>query len=223
MHCVVTAGPTYEPLDEVRRLTNFSTGKLGVSLAGHLTRSGHRVRLFLGEQATWRDPAEAARVDVFTTTEDLKGKLAALAGIEDEVQAVFHVAAVSDFAFGKVWRRQASGELAEVRAGKVSSRLEGLMVELVPAPKIIASLRSWFPRALLVGWKYEMDGGREDVLAKARAQMEENRTDACVVNGRAYGAGFGWLPCSGEGTHVATDLELFEVLARVTAQRSSVD
>ena len=37
MRCIVTAGPTYEPLDEVRRLTNFSTGRLGIELANFLT------------------------------------------------------------------------------------------------------------------------------------------------------------------------------------------
>src|SRR5687768_14363623 len=37
VNCVITAGPTYEPLDEVRRLTNFSTGRLGSELATYLT------------------------------------------------------------------------------------------------------------------------------------------------------------------------------------------
>jgi len=36
MNCIVTAGPTYEPLDDVRRLTNFSTGRLGTELANFL-------------------------------------------------------------------------------------------------------------------------------------------------------------------------------------------
>ena len=36
MNCIVTCGPTYEPLDEVRRLTNFSTGRLGTELANYL-------------------------------------------------------------------------------------------------------------------------------------------------------------------------------------------
>ena len=36
MHCIVTAGPTYEPIDQVRRLTNHSTGQLGTGLAKHL-------------------------------------------------------------------------------------------------------------------------------------------------------------------------------------------
>ena len=53
MKCIVTAGPTYEPLDQVRRLTNFSTGRLGAGLAEYLVRRGHEVTLLLGELSTW--------------------------------------------------------------------------------------------------------------------------------------------------------------------------
>ena len=51
MNCIVTAGPAYEPLDDVRRLTNFSTGRLGTELANYLAARGHNVHLLLGEQA----------------------------------------------------------------------------------------------------------------------------------------------------------------------------
>ena len=50
MRCIVTAGPTFEPLDEVRRLTNFSTGRLGTELANFLQAAGGDVSLLLGEQ-----------------------------------------------------------------------------------------------------------------------------------------------------------------------------
>ena len=46
--------------------------------------------------------------------------------------------------------------------------------------------------ARLIGWKYELNGTRADALAKAWKQLRENGTDACVVNGRAYGTGFGY-------------------------------
>src|SRR6266704_2865552 len=45
MRCVVTAGPTFEPLDAVRRLTNFSTGRLGSELADYLVARGREVPL----------------------------------------------------------------------------------------------------------------------------------------------------------------------------------
>lgn len=189
VRCIVTAGPTFEPLDEVRRLTNFSTGRLGSELTNHLSACGHEVTLLVGQQATWRGERQAARVGTFTTTANLREHLEALAS--ESFDAIFHAAAVSDFTFGKVFRRDDAGALHEVASGKFSTRGEPLLVELVPAPKIIAELRGWFPRATIVGWKYEVDGLREEVIAKASRQIFENQIDACVANGPAYGDGFG--------------------------------
>src|SRR5205823_5205240 len=101
MHCVVTAGPSYEPLDEVRRLTNFSTGRLGSELGNFLVARGHQVTLLLGEQATYRGKGQAQRVEIFATTADLQERLRVLS--TQSVTAVFHSAAVSDFTFGKIW------------------------------------------------------------------------------------------------------------------------
>ena len=211
MNCLVTAGPTYEPLDEVRRLTNFSTGRLGSELANYLADEGHKVTLLLAEQATWR-MAVKAKVQAFTTTRDLGERLQA-AGT-DRVDAVFHAAAVSDFGFGKVWQR--SGEkLQPVESGKIPTELRNVLVELAPTPKLIASLRLWFPDAFIVGWKYEVEGDRNAVLAKARHQIAGNNTNACVANGPAYGKGFGVVRGSGEPAHASTSAELFAALARL--------
>lgn len=189
MHCVVSAGPTFEPLDDVRRLTNFSTGKLGTELANYLAQQGHRVTLLRGEQATYAGQATAACVQQFTTTENLSELFHNLAN--DDVGAVFHAAAVSDFRFGRVYHRRPSGELQPLSAGKLSTRAGTLLAELLPTPKIIATLRPVFPQALLVGWKYEVDGNQAAAIQAAEAQMRECNTEACVVNGPAYGEGFG--------------------------------
>ena len=91
-----------------------------------------------------------------------------------------HVAALADF---KVRR--------EGVAKKLSSRAGEITLTLIPAAKVIAKLRGLFPNARIVGWKYELDGTREDALAMGARQIAENATDACVVNGAAYGRGFG--------------------------------
>src|SRR4051812_18765577 len=127
MRCIVTAGPTFEPLDQVRRLTNQSTGRLGSELTNYLAECGHDVTLLIGQQATWRGEREAARVETFTTTENLRLRLRALA--DEGWDAVFHAAAVSDFTFGKAFVRGDKGELHEVRSGKLSTRGESLLVE----------------------------------------------------------------------------------------------
>lgn len=197
MRCLVTAGPTFEPLDQVRRLTNFSTGRLGTELAKGLARRGHAVTLLLGTQATWAGERQAAEVELFTTTADLRARLERRAGTAD---AMFHAAAVSDFCFGRIWARAgATAEELPRQAGKFSTRDGALLVELLPTPKLLPALRDWFPRALIVGWKYEVEGGPQAALASAARQLAESRTDACVLNGPAWGAGFGLLRAAAAG------------------------
>lgn len=213
MNCVVTAGPTYEAMDQVRRLTNFSTGRLGTELANELTARGHNVTLLLSEQATYAGARRALRVESFTTTDSLSRKLQALAKLD--IGAVFQVAAVSDFTFGKIWRRSAEGELTEVQAGKFSTRQGTLLAELVPTPKLIASLRAWYPNAKLIGWKFEVDGDRASIQRAAEAQLRDCRTDVCVLNGPAYGDGFGLVSKPGPSRHLAGQTELFAALAEI--------
>jgi phosphopantothenate---cysteine ligase (CTP) len=212
MNCIVTAGPTYEPLDEVRRLTSFSTGRLGCELATFLTTRGHQVTLLIGQQATWHGERRTAVVETFTTTRSLREKLSKLAA--QEIHGVFHAAAVSDFTFGKVFERSAAGELAELKAAKIPTRSGNLLVELVPTPKIIFELRHWFPKACLVGWKYEMDGDRDTVVARASRQINESKTDLCVANGAAYGSGFGIVDGTGMVQHYEGMRELFPALEK---------
>ena len=210
MHCVVTAGPTYEPLDQVRRLTNFSTGRLGTDLANALADSGHDVTLLLGEQATYRGVCRARIVEVFSTTSHLEERLRALG--ERSVGAVFHAAAVSDFKFGKIWLRSENNELTEAKSGKISTRSGTLLAELVPTSKIISRLRDWFPAAVLIGWKFEVEGDQAKVIELARSQLQECRTDACVANGPAYGAGYGLVKAGGGILHVSNTADLFQAL-----------
>jgi len=209
MHCIVTAGPTYEPIDQVRRLTNHSTGKLGSGLARHLADSGHKVTLLRGCLATYNELSEGVNLHTFTTTKDLAEKLERLAN----VHAVFHTAAVSDFAAGQVFRRNANGQLEPLNTGKTGSRDGDLLLQLKPTPKIIASLRAWFANALLVGWKYEVDGDRDSAVGQGRAQISDNQTNGCVVNGPAYGDGFGWLTNDGPAEYLPNQAELYAKLA----------
>src|ERR1035441_8301374 len=131
MNCIVTAGPTFEPLDDVRRLTNFSTGRLGTELANFLAARGHKVILLIGTMATHCGERRAQRVETFTTTTDLREKLKAVSS--KKVDAIFHAAAVSDFAFGKIWLRSPSGELTEFKsAKKISARQGKWLVEMAP-------------------------------------------------------------------------------------------
>ncbi|HOW67661.1 MAG TPA: phosphopantothenoylcysteine decarboxylase [Candidatus Paceibacterota bacterium] len=210
MKCLITAGPTFEPLDQVRRLTNFSTGTLGSKLANHLVARGHQVLLLLGQASSCRVELQAQELEHFTTTDDLRQRLCRRQN--QGVEAVFHAAAVSDFAFGRISRRTPDGNLQDVAAGKISTSEGPLLAELLPTPKLIEYFRDWFPDACLVGWKYEVDGAHDTVIMQARRQIARCRTNACVANGPAYGPGFCLVGSDGSARPLPDAKTLFEAL-----------
>jgi phosphopantothenoylcysteine synthetase/decarboxylase len=173
----LTCGPAYEPLDEVRRITNHSTGELGTLLAEALTGAGFHVVCFRGEGTTFRPPPVEIRT--FTTNASLERLLQAEARHAD---AVLHAAALCDFGIQK---------LPGVKKWKSQEAPPPL--QLHPLPKLLPTLRSMFPKAVIVGWKYELDGDRESALTAGQNQLAANATDACAINGAAYGPGFGFL------------------------------
>ena len=200
MRIVITGGPSSEPIDQVRVITNRSTGELAVNLARRAAASGHSVELFLGQGAIFR--SDAAKY--FGTNEDL---LRLLCDVVDgpRVDAVFHAAALSDFGVAKRIPEQPG-------AAKISSDAASIQLQLVPKPKLIFRLRELFPNAYIVGWKFELDGTPENALQKGLRQILLNRTDACVVNGAAFGPGFGFCTADGLVHTAATRDELADWL-----------
>ncbi len=197
MRIVITGGPSSEPIDQVRVITNRSTGELAVKLARRVAASGRSVELFLGQGAIFR--SESAKY--FWTNEDLHRLLTDVVD-RHHVNAVFHAAALSDFGVAKL--NIPGGQ----PAAKISSDAESIQLRLVPKPKLILKLRELFANAYIVGWKLELDGTLEDVVRKGVQQIRLNRTNACVINGAAFGRGFGF--CTGDGLlhTVATKEEL---------------
>ena len=187
MNVIITGGPSSEPIDEVRLITNRSTGELGLILAQAFWQSGHRVSLFLGRLSQFRHP----QATYFDRNEDLLRMLREI-NESKSVNVVLHAAALADFQVTAV----RAGNL-DVGLRKIGSEHEILSVELAPKQKVIAGLRDLFPNALIVGWKLELEGSRNDLIQEATTQVQKNRTDACVINGRAFGDGFGF--CTGEG------------------------
>lgn len=216
MNFIVTAGPTIEKLDTVRRLTNFSTGRTGTEMANFLAGRGHQVTFLVGEQATWNGQRRAQKIVPFSTTADLQDKLKGLA--KSSFDAVFHMAAVGDFMFGKIWKRDSNGQMEEIASDKFSTRDGTLLAELVPTPKLISQLHEWFPKSQVVGWKYEVEGKREDALVATQMLLEETKINACVANGPAYGEGFGLITASGQ-RHFAANPGLFSALEDFVARQ----
>ena len=205
MRIVITGGPSSEPIDQVRVITNRSSGELAVKLARRVAASGHSVELLLGQGAIFR--LEFAKY--FWTNEDLYRLLYDVVE-RDHVNAVFHAAALSDFGVAKM---DIAG--GQPDAAKLPSDVESIQLRLVPKPKLILQLRELFSSAYIVGWKFELDGSSEDVVRRGIQQMRLNRTDACVINGAAFGPGFGFCTRSGLVHTAATRDELADWLVEM--------
>lgn len=161
---LITAGPTYEPLDAVRFLGNRSSGKMGFALAAEAARRGAGVTLVAGPVAL-PTPAGVARVDVATAGEmesAVHQNLAAAPGIDLVIMA----AAVADF------------RPVRPAAGKIKKEAGIPRVELEPTPDILAGLRERAPAAVLVGFAAETS----DLAENAEGKLRRKRTDFLVAN-----------------------------------------
>jgi phosphopantothenoylcysteine synthetase/decarboxylase len=185
MKLLITCGPAHEPIDQARRISNFSTGRLGTALCNAFAAQGAQVHCFRGEGATCPETPQAQHLDTFTTNEDLAERLQALSRTQS-FDAVFHAAALCDFRVERVL--DASGR--PIASRKFSTRQGNIRLELAPAIKVLPRLREWFPSAFIVGWKYELEGAQKTAFERAWTQIRECRSDACVLNGSAYGPGF---------------------------------
>jgi phosphopantothenoylcysteine decarboxylase/phosphopantothenate--cysteine ligase len=174
MHVLLTAGPTYEPLDPVRFLGNRSTGKMGYALAEAFAAQGATVTLVSGPSHL-PDPASPRIRTVRVETAAEMFAAAALAATTAEVW-VF-AAAVADY------------RPARVAPEKIKKSGDTLVLELVKNVDIAATLgQSKRPEQFAVGFALET----ENELVHAQDKLRRKGFDLIVLNSlRDAGAGFG--------------------------------
>jgi len=213
MRILITAGPSSEPIDEVRVITNRSTGELGTVLAERMARAGHTVEMLLGRGATFH----WSEAKSFDTNDELKRLFVEIFQPET-VDVVFHIAALADFRVSRI-------EINRKRqlVPKIASDAGPVWLELIPQSKLIAGLRNYFPKARIIGWKYEHGITRDELLSEASRQMQQHRTNACVVNGRAFGSGFGVCTKAGLIATCDSKLALAEFFVSWISEHHSAD
>jgi phosphopantothenoylcysteine decarboxylase/phosphopantothenate--cysteine ligase len=157
---VVTAGPTREPIDPVRYISNRSSGKMGYRLAQAALRRGAQVTLVSGPTAL-TPPAAATFVPVQTAEEMREAVLHHLPGATIVVKA----AAVADYRVRRPSETKIKGK-------------RDLTLELTPNPDILAEVAAGRTGAFVVGFAAETN----DVAANARAKLEAKGIDLLVAN-----------------------------------------
>lgn len=172
---LITAGPTREHLDDVRFLSNGSTGRMGIALAEVALRAGCHVRLVLGP--TELEPPPGAQTALVTSAGEM---LAAARSAARDADLVFFSAAPADWA-----------PVRRVR-GKPPKSAHGLTLRLRPTPDIAATLARTKGRRVHVG--FALESGRADSgtgegsrsgLARALTKLVAKRFDAVVLNSPA--------------------------------------
>ena len=171
---VVTAGPTLEPIDPVRVMTNRSSGKMGYAIAAAARRAGADVRLITGPTAL-RAPVGVAVVRIETAAELSDAVLAALPGAD----AVIMAAAIADY-------RPASAAPQKLKKREQGDELSLTLVKNPDVLQAIVAKRD--PRTLVVGFKAETG----DAVAEATRMLREKKLDLVVANDvTAEGSRFG--------------------------------
>ncbi len=167
MKILVTAGPTREPLDPVRYLSNRSSGKMGYAVARAALDAGHAVVLVSGPVAL--PPPTGAETVRVTTSDEMYEAVHSRVGWAD---VCVLCAAVADF-------RPAKVETRKIKKGTRSS----FTLELVPTRDILRSLRDVpraddDPRPVVVGFAAETN----DLLAHAREKLRAKGCALIVAN-----------------------------------------
>lgn len=160
---LVTSGPTREPIDPVRYLSNRSSGKMGHAVATAALRRGAEVVLIAGPTALM-PPAGAVYVPVQTAEEMREAALQHLGA----ATVVIKAAAVADY-------RVEKPSATKIKSG---GKQEALTLPLVPNPDILKELAQKKGRAFLVGFAAETD----DVRARAADKLRAKGIDLLVAN-----------------------------------------
>jgi phosphopantothenoylcysteine decarboxylase/phosphopantothenate--cysteine ligase len=190
-HVVITAGPTFEPIDAVRGITNRSSGKMGFALAQAAAHAGAHVTLVSGP-ASLATPLHVHRVDVTTAEQMLDAVLQAM---EDMPTDVFiGVAAVAD------WRPQQAhgGKIKKDRGENLSA------MQWVENPDILATVARMPDAPLCIGFAAE--SGSIDGLAPVLMAKRERKQVPLLV-GNIGQAAFGQdhnqlMLCDASGTEL---------------------
>lgn len=169
---LITAGPTYEAIDPVRFIGNFSSGKMGIALANEAVRQGAEVHLILGPSTEKNIHSQIHLHRVVSAQQMYQAAVTEFPTCDIAILA----AAVADYT------------PETVASEKIKKKGGNLSLTLVPTVDILASLGKIKTTQTLIGFALET----ENEVANAQAKLEKKNLNGIVLNSlRDTGAGFG--------------------------------
>lgn len=159
---IVIAGSTEEPIDDVRVLTNRSSGRTGIELALDAYERGAKVELWMGR--TSRDLPRFIKTKRFSSSSELVDMVRKM---KSDICIV--PAAISDY-------------IPKKTKGKISSSKRSMSVDLTRAPKIIEEIRRSNKKMKLIAFKLESNVSKKVLVSKAKERMSGAKLDFIVAN-----------------------------------------
>ena len=191
INVIVTAGGTSEPIDNVRRIANTGTGRLGSLIAEELAAD-----------AMVGPVSEKVVCVEIESVSDLQAAVTELME-KNEIHGIIHSMAVSDYTVRSVTTVESLVDFltndttndmkekilkgmdqTDIRSGggKLSSQMKSPLLLLEPTPKIISMFRKMAPQAVIVGFKLLSNVSKEDLLDTAHRLLVKNDCDYVLAN-----------------------------------------
>lgn len=167
---LITAGPTWVKIDNVRVISNIATGQTGILLANKAALAGAKVTLLLGPIADKGYSLEkTVKVLPFKFFDELKEKV--FKELRDvRFDAVIHSAAVCDY------------KPKNTNKNKITSGLRFLTLNLVPTPKILDLIRAKNKTLKIAAFKFEPGADKNKLINKARSLIKRSKSDLVAAN-----------------------------------------
>lgn len=188
---IITAGGTSEKIDNVRKITNSSSGKLGCVIADTILEEIDDARIYyICSRNSIRPKSDKVKVIEIEGVLDLKNKVEFLLE-NDNIDFFIHSMAVSDYMtdyittldkLKKCLVNDGFSNVNKISGNKISSYEDNLVIVLKQTPKVISVIKDASPKTFLVGFKL-LDGVcDEKLIYVGRELMKKNNCDVVVAN-----------------------------------------
>ena len=175
MKILITSGGTIEHIDEVRTITNISTGRLGSQIANMFLFLPNKIEkiYYVCSKGTIL-PSVDNKVIEIVYANSANEVYNIMEKLVPKVDVVIHSMAVSDFGFKPSNIKLKSNDLQGFK--------DSIIERIVVNPKIISFVKKWNPAATLIGFKFEVNKSHEELIDVAYETLQKNNCDFVVAN-----------------------------------------
>ena len=193
---IITAGGTSEKIDNVRKITNSSTGKLGMTIANYLLKKNNDLLIYyICSKNSLRPSNKKVQIIEIDETMHLKKEIENLL-LNEKIDYFIHSMAVSDYmtdyvtTIEKIKKSlkktnnvdEAFNKIETINGNKISSYEDNLVIVLKATPKIISIIKDISPSTYLIGFKLLDSVSKEELIEIAKKLRDKNKCDLVVAN-----------------------------------------